>query len=605
MDSFALLKRRTTELFNSLPSVKSPTLPTFSNPLKGDPSIKATWEKIHGLPTLNRDGHSTDVVSGTVYIFGGGSGRDGNDNAMHAVILPSGSAQADYFAIQAKPAFVSSSAAPPPAAAPPAAAPTAHTTPVVPAARVVPRKEEETSEEDDDDEEDDGTDEDDDDEEDEDSDDDDDEEKPTKNKGKAKSMEEISLSSPPPAVASTSASASASKGKSPATDSVPPARRGHATAVIGHRIFLFGGTSPSSASGGTPLNEKGRVWVFDTRTSLWSFLDPVPAIQGSEIVLPEPRAGHVAVATTKPDKFQTFHSGQQHKTWREWALGETKKEEEEKGIPQAPVVGVISERARDADAEGYGTFIIHGGQGRKDTWSFDVHSRVWQRLPDAPFAASGKVALALSRSRLYRFAEDQLDFLELGVDSFDDFSAADEGEVVISARGQWKSLLKGKEDLGYKEADPAAKPLTEDENEEDWPGARSGASLEAVTVGGGREYLVLMFGARVGGGGQSKYWDDIWAFQVPAEGGSIASATDSILSAVGRKSGEGMWYRVKTSAYDDEDDVSAEGPGSRGYAASATMGDLEENGIVVWGGLGGGEGQAEKRLGDGWILRLG
>ncbi|KAK4191555.1 nitrile-specifier protein 2 [Podospora australis] len=582
MESFTLLKRRTTELFNSLPeAIKSPTFP--KNPLKGngDNSVKATWEKIHGLPVLARDGHSADVVSGTVYIFGGGSAREINDNAVHAVILPSGSAQADYFAIQAKSSIAAST---PPAAPAPKA-------PVVPA-----KKEESDDDGDEEEEEDDGTsDEEDDSDEEEDS--DDEEEKAKAAKGRAKSMEEISLASPPPVPAT-------SKGKEPASSpnaNVPPARKGHATAVIGHRIFLFGGSSPSSQQ---PLNENGRVWVFDTRIHLWSYLDPVSAIAGAELVVPDPRSGHVAVATTKPDKFHFHHhQNKQKATWREWALGETEKEEEEKGIPQAPVVGVISERAKDKDDEGYGTFIIHGGSGgRKDTWSFDVHSRVWQRLPDAPFAVA-KPALALSKSRLYRFARDQLDYLELGVDSFDDFSAADEGEVVITARGGvWKSLLRGKEDLGYKEADPAAKPLTEEEMEENqWPGARSGASLEAVTVGGGREYLVLMFGEKAGGEGGKKYWDDIWAFQVPAEGGSIASATDSILHAVGRKSGEGKWWRVKASAYDDEDDVSAEGPGARGYAASATMGDLEENGIVVWGGLG----EGEKRLGDGWILRLG
>jgi len=53
--------------------------------------------------------------------------------------------------------------------------------------------------------------------------------------------------------------------------------------------------------------------------------------------------------------------------------------------------------------------------------------------------------------------------------------------------------------------------------------------------------------------------------------------------------------------YDDEDDASAEGPGPRGWIGSAVMGDLEENGIVIWGGLN----ERNAKLGDGWILRLG
>ena len=56
-----------------------------------------------------------------------------------------------------------------------------------------------------------------------------------------------------------------------------------------------------------------------------------------------------------------------------------------------------------------------------------------------------------------------------------------------------------------------------------------------------------------------------------------------------------------TSPYDDEDDASAEGPGPRGWFATGSMGDLEENGIVVWGGLN----EKTQRLGDGWIFRLG
>ena len=113
-----------------------------------------------------------------------------------------------------------------------------------------------------------------------------------------------------------------------------------------------------------------------------------------------------------------------------------------------------------------------------------------------------------------------------------------------------------------------------------------------------------MFGEKEstsGTGGDGKFWDDVWTFQVPAQGMSLASVADTAFSVVGRKSGEGRWTRVETAPWDDEDDASAEGPGARGWVASATMGDLEENGIVVWGGVG----EGGRRLGDGWIFRLG
>ncbi|KAK4113992.1 galactose oxidase [Canariomyces notabilis] len=424
----------------------------------------------------------------------------------------------------------------------------------------------------------------------------------------------------------------AAPGKGPATPDlpdVPSPRVGHATAVIGHRIFLFGGRGGPDM---TPLDEGGRVWVFDTRTHLWSYLDPAPAASGtatSSVPVPPPRSYHSAVATPKPDTFNkaapAHHHHQHHQSaaesWRDWALGSDAEQMEERGIPQRPVVGVVAERAtdRESDAEGYGTFIIHGGcvagtpSRTADVWAFDVRSRVWQRLPDAPGAARGGTALALGRSRLYRFGGfngqyqegGQLDFLELGVDSFDDkFSA---GEVVLCARGGgWQSLVQGKENVGYKEVDEAARPVLDREHPEDeWPGNRSVAGFEAVTVGGGREYLVLMFGEREASGAghaaAGKFWDDVWAFQVPAQGMSAASVADTVFSVVGRKSGEGRWYKVEMGPHDDEDDASAEGPGPRGWIATSPMGDLEENGIVIWGGLA----EGNQRLGDGWILRLG
>lgn len=52
------------------------------------------------------------------------------------------------------------------------------------------------------------------------------------------------------------------------TSASPPARYGHSTAVIDDQIYIFGG---SDANGF--LEEKGRVWVFNTDTNSWSSLD--------------------------------------------------------------------------------------------------------------------------------------------------------------------------------------------------------------------------------------------------------------------------------------------------------------------------------------------
>ncbi|KAH6845115.1 hypothetical protein B0I37DRAFT_176721 [Chaetomium sp. MPI-CAGE-AT-0009] len=629
MESFTLLRRRTTELFNSMPAVPSmPAMPAMPSLGGRGSGMKGTWEKLQ-IPPLPRSSHSADVVGGTLYIFGGEvEPRRPVDNDMHAIRLPSSGAQADYYAIKAKPANPSARAGnlPVPIVKEPKPASDAGS-------------DEEDDEDDDDDDDDDDDEEDDDDDDDEDSDEDSDEEDDKK-------LSEVPLTTPSPgpgASTSTSASASANaKGKSiapaprPELADVPAPRVGHATAVIGHRIFLFGGRGGPDMA---PLDEGGRVWVFDTRTHLWSFLDPCPAAAGlPDIPRPAPRSYHAAVATAKPDNFAKPgarpRAQSKAEAWRDWALGTSAEAEQTHGIPQQPVVGVLAERATDADADGYGTVIIHGGclaePGARaaDVWAFDVRSRVWQRLPDAPGAGRGGASLALGGGgggRLYRFggfdgeaqAGGQLDFLELGVDTFDD--QVSRGEVVLCARGRgaWKTLLfYGNEDVGYKEVDPALRPLQSQRSASAsasaadgvdasaWPGNRSVAVLEAVTVGGGREYLVLMFGEREASGAghaaAGRFWDDVWAFQVPSEGMSLASVADTAFSVVGRKNGEGTWTKVETGPHDDEDDASAEGPGPRGWVASATMGELE-NGIVVFGGLN----EGNRRLGDGWILRLG
>lgn len=122
-----------------------------------------------------------------------------------------------------------------------------------------------------------------------------------------------------------------SKGKEPATvehqrqplsesgaGPVPAPRIGHATAVIGSRIFLFGGRAGRGLDV-TPLDEAGRVWVFDTRSCTWTYLDPVAAVRGSAIVPhPVPRSYHCATATEHPRDLPS--AVRKPQTWRQWAV---------------------------------------------------------------------------------------------------------------------------------------------------------------------------------------------------------------------------------------------------------------------------------------------
>lgn len=590
-ESFGTISRRTTDLMKgiSVPGVPEamPQFPNISDHVPSempkwadfsglasklpkipwgqaqptDPTLQATWERIF-VPSLPRSSHSINVVAGNAYVFGGEiEPRKPVDNDMHVIVLPYSSASADYVAVKAK------------------AAPRSE--PVQIPTVVEPTAEDESED-----------------------------------KGKDKNLSDVDLTGSEQVADKQKEPAHASPDRS-SLGAVPGPRVGHATAVIGSRIFLFGGRGgPDMAA----LEEFGRVWVFDTKTNLWSYLDPLlptvepvsPAFADKRQHYPAARSYHSAVGVSLPRDFSSKSRGQRQ-SWAQWAQGDS----ETRGTPQNPIVGNVASNSRDEDEDGYGTFIVHGGcftEGRaNDVWAFDVRSKVWQQLPSAPGAARGGTTLALAGGKLWRFGGfngegeegGQLDWLELGIDSFNDRSG--EADILLSAKGEWKSILAeelvsaalGAEATGE---DDSTKPLAKTMSHP-WPGHRSVAGLHTVTIGGpsGREYLLLVLGERDpsndGHNAAGKFWDDVWAYELPRHsvaaswlGGSHAAAA-----------GEGKWFKVETDAYDEEDVGAAKGPGPRGWFATAHMGELEERGVALWGGLD----AQNSRLGDGWILRLG
>jgi hypothetical protein len=586
MEAFGKLKRRTTDLVESgaknlpsmpknlpsmpkkLPSMpKMPDLsnvhlpaipqmpsrwPNLSSLTQTTSSMKGTWQHVP-LPALARSSHSLDVVGGSAYLFGGEvESRRPINNDMHVITLPSSGAPADYYAVPAKPSSRAQLAS--------TLASTAE----------------------------------------------DDEQAG----GLTDPLDEVPLSPLPeqpgipvilaPDETEPEPMGTKDKGKGRATtpaDEVPSARSGHATAVIGSRILLFGGRSTASET----LDEGGRVWVFETKTNTWTYLDP-----HHDSPVPPARSNFAAVATDKPRDF-TIRGDKRAETWKEWAEGDSA----EVGIPQQPIVGHVAETAADEEDAGFGTLIIHGGSLRngdrtKDVWAFDVRSRIWKPLPDAPGPARAGPALAIAKGRLYRFGGydgereqgGQLDVLQLQVDIFDD--RVSKGEIGVFAKGDWASLVPSTAQEGE-----AGKLIAEE-----WPSERSASGLEVVQGGGGREYLVLLCGERApssgggggGGGGHEaagNFWDDAWAFQVPPEARSTASFTGSVWHAMGRKTGEGKWTRLTMGPYDEDEGMDAQGPGPRGWFATASMNDLE-GGVVLFGGLN----DRNRRLGDGWIFRF-
>lgn len=578
MDTFNTLRRRATDLVQNLPQ-NLPTLPKRPAASSNN-SMKGTWEKID-IPPLPRSSHSVSIVGTSAYIFGGElKPREPVDNDMHVITLPSSGAGADYYTVVARPANASSSEESKDKGKELLNAPD-------PKAQSKPRSEDEDSsgEEDSDEEESSSEDESDDDDDDsgEDDSDEDEEEKPnktktptTKDKGKSVTF------------------------ASPLKTAVPVPRVGHAAAVIGSRIFMFGGRGGSDMNA---LDEAGRVWVFDTRSHSWSALDPK---EGARV--PPPRSYHAAAAIDRPREFfdtDPSSPGKPVTTWMDWAKGDR----DRIGIPQDPVVGIVSEEAMDEEELGYGTFFIHGGclsgpgERTGDLWAFDVRSKTWQEFPSAPGMPRGGAAMTVSKSRIYRFGGfngktqegAQLDVLEIGVSTFEDGRTPQPGEAIVTARGGWHSIYAAPSN----DIDSAS-------GLERYPPSRSVCSLTTVTVGGGREYLVLMLGeaeaSAAGHSGAGKFHDDIWAFQVPPLGMSSASVGEAFRTAFGAKSNEGKWFSVEAGAYDEEDEDQEEdiGPGARGWLASAAMGELEENGVLVWGGLD----ETNQRLGDGYIFRL-
>ena len=335
---------------------------------------------------------------------------------------------------------------------------------------------------------------------------------------------------------------------------VPDRRVGHTATAIDDRIYVFGGRGGKDM---TALEEKGRVWVFDTRTNQWSFLDPM-----KDTPYPISRSYHASTSTVHPLSAS---------------------------IDQT----VETTSTSNSGFDDHGTVFIHGGctaSGRNaEVWGFDVAARTWSRYPDAPGPARGGPGLCFAQDRLYRFGgfDGQkelggLQCLHLVAATYDDKGG--KGEMAVAPKtGQWETV----------EA-PEGTPV---------PGDRSVAGLHPVTTGQGRHYLLLFLGERLPSGsghdGAGKFWDDIWSFQLKPEGMSAASFKDATRWLVGAKTAEGSWARVdvpESSMTEGKNDH----PGPRGWFASSQGQDLDPGSIVLWGGIG----EDNHRAGDGWIFTL-
>jgi hypothetical protein len=347
-------------------------------------------------------------------------------------------------------------------------------------------------------------------------------------------------------------------------DDVPGPRKGHSAVVIGDSIYMFGGEGEGIG------NENGRIWVYHTVSSTWSYLDPAP-----ESLFPSHRSGHASASSDLPaPKTTTF-------------------QEKSPQQPADPSKNVPEPAADDT----WGTIFIVGGRETasrnlaSDALAFDVRTRTWSNIPSPSGQPVEGSSLTLAGERLYRFGGQ-------GVETYTSGSGAlqylDVAPVWTHAQGGTTPLTSGWswQEVKHAEAEGSSAPQ-----------ARSAAGLVSVTTGQGRHYLLA-----VGGESEdSDFLDDIWAFQLPPERSTAAAAKDALRAGVRRDTHEATWaealYRYVDARGEEEKEIPGEpkrGVGRRGYFGIAKGTEVDGATCVVWGGVD----AAGKVLGDGWMVTV-
>ncbi|KAF2085458.1 galactose oxidase [Saccharata proteae CBS 121410] len=134
---------------------------------------------------------------------------------------------------------------------------------------------------------------------------------------------------------------------------------------------------------------------------------------------------------------------------------------------------------------------------------------------------------------------------------------------------------------------------------------RDGAGLIRVSTGHGRNYLLYFFGQERGankteidGPEKGVFCTDLWTFQVPSSGISLANVKDGARDKLGMDSGCGSWGEVEVLPHKEE--FAHEGkvhPGPRTFFGSSAV---DDSSIFLWGGL---DPNGDVQ-GDGWIIKV-
>lgn len=347
-------------------------------------------------------------------------------------------------------------------------------------------------------------------------------------------------------------------------DDVPVSRKGHTAAVIDHNIYIFGGEGEGVA------DEKGRVWVFNTISNTWSYLDPP-----EDTLYPSQRSGHASASSDLPGPKVTKYVEK---------------------APQAPA-DPASHVPEPPEANTYGTIFVVGGRDTassellNDALAFDVKTRTWSNIPSPSGHPREGASMALVGSRLYRFGGKGVETFTSGateaVDVSHVWTHAERGTKPVATGWSWEEV----------------KHSDKDGNANVAPQARSNAGLVGVTTGQGRQYILAIGGLTE----NEEFIDDIWSLQLPPERSSAAAAKDSIRSHMKRDTHESQWaeviYRYVDTKGEEEKEIPGEpkkGLGARGYFGVSKGTEVDGATCVVWGGVD----ANGKVLDDGWMITV-
>ncbi|KEF55986.1 uncharacterized protein A1O9_07566 [Exophiala aquamarina CBS 119918] len=356
-------------------------------------------------------------------------------------------------------------------------------------------------------------------------------------------------------------------------------RIGHSSTAIDDKLFVVGG---GSSSGGS-AHSLDKFVVFDTLTSSYSILeaDISSCVDG----IPPPRTNHSATASPFPTP---------------------------SSLPDGPTV------------DAHGTVFIHGGRCTdvdtshfktlRDTWAFDIGTRVWAKLPDipdpCPLEIAGEGRIVNVNNRLWRLGDGFGRVMYIDLNGSHSSGAGSQISIALKTGVKWEVVNFGTEATdGASQGKMSSEPATTSSQPVSLPLPRVSSGVVPITTGSGREHLIYFMGRDSVIGPL----DDFWSFQIDADKNTAASVKDKIRDAVAAnstsswKSGRHTWAKCeqkKEEKQESRDAVAMWPPGLYDFG-SDVWSDQGRDVFLIWGGKNRGhEGSQEEVVDGGWVVTV-